>query len=288
MQCTQRHAAGEPSSFEFWFLRDALVSAALERSMGGPAGDCRPNQNFESWSRAELARLQSRFGPSEQTDGVEPTGRVEIHRWQTRDDEIVLRIYPHAWRVSIEGVDRAALRSLALSESERLALLGPTEAGISEVAVAEEVEQSLYILRTAEQSYYSEFGRYVAAGPYPPEPPRGAYAIWGQGEAAGFEELGFAPSARGAICSYAVSVGPEGCEVDGSCDAFTAEAACDRRGDGTVEYWGFVRSSRTGVAPDGRFGMCRGTGVYSPDTGKLIGHDVVGLCRPRGASETSD
>ena len=284
MRCTQKHAASETSDFEFWFLRDTLVSAALERSMDGPAGDCRPNQGFEGWSRAELARLQSRFGPSDQTDEVEPRGRVEIHRWRTRDDEIVLRIYSDAGRLSIEGVDRAALRSLGLSRSERLAMLDSTDTGVSEVAVAEEVEQNLYDLMVVEQSYYSEFGRYLAAGPYPPEPPRAAYGVWRQGEARGFDELGFAPSTLRSICSYAVSVGPDGCEVDGSC-AFTAEAACDRRGDGKIEYWGLVRSSRISVPPNGFFGMCRGTGVYSPDTGKQIGHDVVGLCRPPRARD---
>ncbi len=280
LRCTEGRRAEEASSFEFWFLRDALVAAALERSVGGPRGDCRPNPGFERWSRAELARVRARFGPSEQANAVEPRGRVEVHRWQTRDDEIVLRIYPDAERLSIEGADRAMLRSLALSRSEQLALLDSSEAGVSEVAVAEEVARNLYALMIAEQSYNSEFGRYLAAGPYPPAPPRAAYAVWRQGEASGFDELGWAPNPPRSICSYAVSVGQEGCEREGGC-TFTAEAACDRSGDGKIEYWGLMHPSRGSAPPDGPFGVCRGAGVYSPDTGKQIGHDVVGLCRPR-------
>lgn len=277
MRCTEG-APGKASSFEFWFHRDALVSVALERSVDGPRGVCRPNPGFEAWSRAELTDLQARFGPSERTNPVEPQGRVEAHRWHTDDDEIVLRIYPDAQRLSIEGEDRGALRSLALRRSEQLALVRTTEEGVSEVAVAEEVAQTLNQLRVVEQSYYSEFGRYHVGGPCPPAPPRGAYVAWRQGEANGFDEFGFAPSALRTSCSYAVSVDP--CEVGGAC-GYTAEAACDRRGDGEIEYWGLMHSSTGDVPPAGPFGMCRGDGVYSPDTGQRIGHDVVGLCRPR-------
>lgn len=278
MRCTEG-ASDEGSTFEFWFFRDALVSAALERSAGGPRGDCRPNPGFEAWSRAELAHMQSRFGPSERTSPIEPRGRVEAHRWHTRDDEIVLRIYLDAQRLSIEGEDRAALRSLAPDRSKPLTAMHSTEEGVSEVAIAEEVAQNLQALMGGEQSYYSEFGRYLAAGPYPPAPPKGEYVTWRPGDAGGFDQI-FAPVSLRTSCSYAVSIGPESCEGGGAC-AFTAEAACDRRGDGEVEYWGLMHSSSGDVPPVGPLGMCRGDGVYSPDTGKHIGHDVVGLCRPR-------
>jgi len=93
------------------------------------------------------------------------------------------------------------------------------------------VAKNLYALMVAEQSYYSEFGRYLAAGAYPPEPPRAAYTVWRQGEAGGFDELGWAPNPPRSTCSYAVSVSQEGCEMKGGC-GFTAEAAAIGAGTG--------------------------------------------------------
>jgi hypothetical protein len=174
-------------------------------------------------------------------------------------------------------------RRLAVQDFPSLRLLAPTGDGISEVAVAEEVAQHLYRLHVVEQSYYSEFGRYLAADPHPPEPPRAAYASWRPGEAPGFDDLGFVPASGRSACSYAVSVAPPPCGAGGDC-GFTAVAACDRLGDGEIQYWALM-VSRWGVAPpDGPFGVCRG-GVYDPDSGRDVGRNAVGLCRPRPASE---
>ena len=161
---------------------------------GRPPRRLRPNPGFEAWSRAELARLQARFGPSEKTNPIEPEGRVEAHRWHTRRRR-----------------DRAADlpgRAAALDRRRRprrAAFSGTTDAGSScRCSVPRRRGRRggrrgrggtdpQPIDGRAEQSYYSEFGRYHAAGPYPPDPPRGAYVVWRQGEANGFDELGFAP-----------------------------------------------------------------------------------------------
>jgi hypothetical protein len=136
-----------------------------------------------------------------------------------------------------------------------------------------EARQNIASIRTAEMSYFAEFGEYVSAAPHPAQMDEGG-AAWGEykGEykdAEGFNKLAFSPddANQRLHCTYAVSR---------SDSAFTAAAKCNGGSDGPI-LWGYVKPGPNGNVVAGPFGKCGTDGVWSAD-GKALGTKMVGLC----------
>ncbi len=140
----------------------------------------------------------------------------------------------------------------------------------------------LSAISTAEESYFAEFGEYVALNTVPSGPPgrtlvnqieypEGARAIgWS------FEQV------RPVWCRYSVAVGSA--TENGQAQAFTAEAICDMDGDGVLMAWGYVRPDRgSGEAIPGPFGRCPAQGAIDPSTGHHRAA-VVGPCDEKSGS----
>lgn len=92
-------------------------------------------------------------------------------------------------------------------------------------------------LRTAEISYFSEFGSYLAAASNPATVPgrsRVAFSL----SNAGFNTLGWAPEGR-VFFAYGVAVSADG-------TGFTADAGADIDGDGINQYWAFAKPDEGG------------------------------------------
>ena len=134
-------------------------------------------------------------------------------------------------------------------------------------------------IRTAEESYFNEFGTYVAFDSIPDGPPT-SERVAPKEIPAGAITLGWAPdSERGVYCRYAVAVGSD---RDGQgAKAFTAEAVCDLDEDEVQAAWGYVQPDReTGTVAPGPFGRCPSDGVLRRDTGARV-LAQVGPCDPR-------
>ena len=89
---------------------------------------------------------------------------------------------------------------------------------------AREAKLNIASIRTAEQSYFNEFGVHVPAPAAPLGTPGVLKMPWPE-SSEGFEKIGWEPEGN-VYCSYGVAVeGP----------AFTAEAICDLDGDGEFQ-----------------------------------------------------
>ena len=92
----------------------------------------------------------------------------------------------------------------------------------------------------------------------------------------GFRELGWSPEGQ-PYFNYKVVAEPGGCPAPGNpCSSFTAEAASDLDGDGTLNFWGYVHPDATGSAPSASF--CQGTGTYDVQSGTMDALKQVGPC----------
>jgi hypothetical protein len=270
------------SEFRSEFLRGELVSARFERSLAGPRGHCPETElGFERWRESVLKRLRGRLGPPTSLEPRGPKQEAEAFVWRSHEDEIELTSFAAAQRLSLSAADVRTMGSHRLSDSEFERLIA-WKTTVTDETVAEEVLRNLSEIAGTEMSHYSEFGKFVAAPPYPPESPRGSYVEWRTDEAVGFSELGFAPSLGSVSCSYAVTVEPQSCAA-GEC-AFTAAARCDPKGTGELVHWAFVHRTHEGLSAQGPFPVCRASGVYSPVTGEAIGYDRVGLCEAKPAT----
>ena len=141
-----------------------------------------------------------------------------------------------------------------------------------------EARLQLAAIRTAELSYFNEFGSYVAAGPHPANPPgRGkqAWRLSPDRAVEGFDQLGWAPEA-GVRCQYAVAV-KAGEQPGGRITEFSAEALCDTDGDGETLAWGYIHAAPgSTVGIHGPFGRCPATGVLDPKGRRRL--NTVGPC----------
>jgi hypothetical protein len=92
----------------------------------------------------------------------------------------------------------------------------------------------------------------------------------------GFRELGWSPEGE-PYFNYKVVAEPGGCPAPGNpCSSFTAEAASDLDGDGTLNFWGYVHPDATGSAPNASF--CLGTGTWDVQAGTADALKQVGPC----------
>jgi type IV pilus assembly protein PilA len=149
-----------------------------------------------------------------------------------------------------------------------------------------EAKANLAAIRTAQEGYYSEFDTYISVtSPVPASVPGTTRSSWPTGGATGFDTIGFAPEGP-VYFQYLVSAGNSVGGV-GVQDRFTAEAASDVDGDGSLNFWCYIRPRHTasvgmaGVLPGS---SCLGTGVYDPLTQTPTLLNTVGPCDANAGS----
>jgi type IV pilus assembly protein PilA len=131
-------------------------------------------------------------------------------------------------------------------------------------AKSSEGKTNLAAIRTAEQSYYSEFGVFVSASASPPNPPQNQKTnfTYVDPAGAGFDRLGWSPEGQ-VYFNYGVAIANSG---------YTAAAAADIDADTTYQQWGYkkLNAGANVTAPDlGNGGVCPVTGLAT---------QVVGPC----------
>ena len=134
---------------------------------------------------------------------------------------------------------------------------------------------NLAAIRTAEESYMAEFGRYVPATASPAAAPSGSTkAMWVNvdGPGLGFDQIGWAPEGQ-VFFIYAVnSTAPP------AAPQFTADANADIDSDGVLQLWGYIKpvpGAVLGLA--GALG-CPNTGTYNTTTALADALATVGPC----------
>ena len=139
-----------------------------------------------------------------------------------------------------------------------------------------EAKINLAGVRTAQEGYFAEFGRYAAAAPQPLGPPTPRKAPWpALGGAPGFDELGWAPEGEVYFRYAIVTNGAVGTE-------WAASAIGDLDGDFVnLSAFGYIHplpgNANVGAAPPN----CGATGVYNPAAPAAFDLlDTVGPCDP--------
>jgi type IV pilus assembly protein PilA len=115
-----------------------------------------------------------------------------------------------------------------------------------------EAKTSLAAIRTAEESYFAEYGRYAPASPKAVAIPGSVKAIFSTTNV-GFRRIGFAPEGK-VYFSYAIAV------PAASPTGFSADAGADLDRNGVYQYWAFVKQEQDGSRIAGLVG-CDVTGV---------------------------
>ena len=129
-------------------------------------------------------------------------------------------------------------------------------------AKSSEGKTNLAAIRTAEESYYSEFGVYVSAAASPTlinNNQKTAFAN-AAGANAGFDRLGWSPEGF-VFFNYAIG-------SNAGFSQFTATAMADIDADGTVQVWGYTKGN---VAAKTGHTCLIGTGGLEPP-------ETVGPC----------
>jgi type IV pilus assembly protein PilA len=133
-------------------------------------------------------------------------------------------------------------------------------------AKSSEGKTNLAAIRTAEESYYSEFGTYVSALASPPAATMGyntkvAFSNVDNGANAGFDRLGWAPEGY-AFFNYVVA-------ANAAFSQFTATAQADIDADAVGQTWGYKKGTVAGGA--------HGNGLIDCDATQLV-METVGPC----------
>jgi type IV pilus assembly protein PilA len=131
-----------------------------------------------------------------------------------------------------------------------------------------EAKTNLAAIRTAEEGYFAEFGRYVGAAAQPAGGAQTTKTPW-PAAAAGFDTMGWAPEGE-VFFMYAVT-------INGASTSYTADSTGDLDGDGTPSDFGYVHplpGAAAGLA--GAQGACAGTGVFDGAAATLL--NSVGPC----------
>jgi len=124
---------------------------------------------------------------------------------------------------------------------------------------------NLAAIRTAEESYLAEFGTYVAAAVEPMGAPSPMKQAW-PAAALGFDTIGWGPEGD-VFFTYGVAQAGVG---------YTASAAADLDGNGTLQAWGYSK-------PDGANG--RVAAAHADCTVATLASDTqVGPCDALGAA----
>lgn len=135
-------------------------------------------------------------------------------------------------------------------------------------AKSSEGKTNLAAIRTAEQSYYSEFGVYVSATASPTangQNQKVAFTNGGMPAGTGFDQLGWSPEGL-VFFNYGVAVDAPG-------SSYTASAGADIDADGTPQSWGYTKGPAAPIAAEnlGNGGTCDET---------MLNNEVVGPCDP--------
>jgi len=135
-------------------------------------------------------------------------------------------------------------------------------------AKSSEGKTNLAAIRTAEQSYYSEFGVFVSANASPATVPQNVKTNFSNvdGPNQGFDRLGWSPEGQ-VYFNYGVAINANG---------YTASAAADIDADGTPQGWGYKKLNAGAnvtakTLTGGAGGTCDVTALQT---------QVVGPCAP--------
>jgi len=107
-------------------------------------------------------------------------------------------------------------------------------------AKSSEGKANLAAVRTAEEAYFAEYGKYVAAIATPASAPINTKQDFNDGSAGvdQFDTLGWGPEGR-VYFNYAVKISAAG-------ELFNATAKADIDNDGTAQFWGYRKGDQDG------------------------------------------
>ena len=110
-------------------------------------------------------------------------------------------------------------------------------------AKTSEGKTNLAAIRTAEESYYSEFGIYVSAGASPADPGLNIKQGFTNEDGAndGFDQMGWEPEGQ-VYFNYGVG-------TLASANGYTASAGADIDNDGTPQQWGYKKQDAAADVP---------------------------------------
>jgi type IV pilus assembly protein PilA len=120
-----------------------------------------------------------------------------------------------------------------------------------------EAKTNLGGVRTAQESYYSEFGSFIEASPEPGVIP-GKTATDFDSITSDFQSLGWQPEGR-VYFSYGVGINGDG-------TAYTADAGADIDGNGVIQYWGYAKPESDGTIANSQVGC---------DIASITANDIV-------------
>lgn len=133
-------------------------------------------------------------------------------------------------------------------------------------AKSSEGKTNLAAIRTAEQSYYSEFGFYVSATASPTANGQNLKIPFTNTDAAGdgFDQLGWSPEGL-VYFNYGVA-------TDAAGSSYTASAGADIDADATPQTWGYKKGPAIPAAEDlGNGGICDETFLMLETVGPCDG-----------------
>jgi type IV pilus assembly protein PilA len=102
-------------------------------------------------------------------------------------------------------------------------------------AKSSEAKTNIAAIRTAEESYFAEWGVYVSADPSPPAIANNQKTQFSHGADLGFNTVGWSPEGQ-VFFSYSVF-------SPNTLDAFTAAAYADIDNDTAQQYWGYRKGN---------------------------------------------
>jgi type IV pilus assembly protein PilA len=125
-------------------------------------------------------------------------------------------------------------------------------------AKTSEAKTNLASIRTAEESYFAEFGTYIAAPMQPLVAPGPQKAPWpGVGAAPGFDAIGWAPEGEVFYRYSIVTSGPVSVE-------WAASAFADLDGDTNMSSYGYIHPAPPSPTVTAAPPNCGATGVFNP------------------------
>ena len=176
----------------------------------------------------------------------------------------------HAARTSRDGFTLIELMIVVAIIGILAAIAIPNFARFQLRSKTAEAKTNLAAIRTAEEGYFAEFGRYVPAGAQPGGSASAQKQAWPIGGAPGFDTIGWAPEGE-VYYLYAINVGAGATE-------WAAGTRGDLDGDGAnYSQFGYVHPV-PGAAVMSNPVLCAGTGVYNAATGLPDLLNTVGPC----------
>jgi len=127
-------------------------------------------------------------------------------------------------------------------------------------AKSSEGKTNLAAIRTAEESFFAEYGVYISSNPSPAAHADNqkiafAHAIAGKG----FDQVGWEPEGE-VYFNYGVA-------INGAADEFTADAAADIDADDAHQLWGYAKGAEDGKNLGGGAGACLRAGLTAETVG---------------------